>query len=122
MARKPDRRKSNQQRGTARDRAAAAAQHENPFKSVQRTGLWNLQVLAAALSIALGVFSVLTLSQGGVTGVRLVSHLICAVGGVCGAGFFASKPYPMLMRSLQIFAAALTVLGVAGLAIAAGAN
>ncbi|MBB2946747.1 hypothetical protein FB565_006515 [Actinoplanes lutulentus] len=122
MARKRNRRPSTRQHDTAASRPEAPTERENPFAGVQRTGLWNLQILAAALSIALGILSVLTISQGGVSGVRLVPHLMCAVGAVCGAGFFFSKPYPALMRSLQIAAAAFTVLGVGGLVIAAGSG
>ncbi|MCY1144039.1 hypothetical protein OWR29_39100 [Actinoplanes sp. Pm04-4] len=104
------------------EREAATAEYQTAIDRFQRSAFWNLRTRIANASILLGVFAVALIVWGEADGARLVPTLACAVGGVCGAGVYASRPYPQLTRWLLLSAVTLTVLGVVGLAIAAGAG
>ena len=102
------------------EREAAVADYRVAVDRLQRSAFWNLRTRIANASILLGVFAVALIAWGEADGARLVPTLACAIGGVCGAGVYASRPYPQLTRWLLLSAITLTVLGVAGLAITAG--
>ncbi|MBG0567701.1 hypothetical protein [Actinoplanes aureus] len=109
-------------RGTPEEREAIAAKYQDAVAQLQRTAYWNLRSTIASVCVFLGVFAILFIAWGEADGARLVPTLACAIGGVCGAGVYFSRPYPLLVRWLLLAAVSFTALGLAGLAIVAGTS
>ena len=99
-----------------------AARYQEAVENLQRTAYWNLRSTIASVCVFLGIFAVLSISWGESGGARLVPALACAVGGVCGAGVYFSRPYPKLVLGLLLAAVSFTALGLAGLAIVVGSG
>ncbi|MFC4063671.1 hypothetical protein [Actinoplanes subglobosus] len=104
-------------RGTPQEREAAAARYREAIERLQRTAYWNLRSTIASVCLSIGILAVLSIAWGDSTGARLVPTLACAVGGVCAAGVYFSRPYPKLLLVLLLAAVTLSLLGLAGLAI-----
>ncbi|MEU4426316.1 hypothetical protein AB0F81_37315 [Actinoplanes sp. NPDC024001] len=119
MARKSGRRA---RRGTSQEREAVAAEYQEAIVRLQQTAFWNLRSTIASVCVFLGIFALLFLYWGEADGARLGPTLACAVGGVCGAGVYFSRPYPKLVRWLLIAAVTFTSLAIASLAIVAGVD
>ncbi|MFC7535525.1 hypothetical protein [Actinoplanes sp. GCM10030250] len=119
MGRRSGRRR---RRGTAQEREAVAAEYQEAVGGLQQTAFWNLRSTIASVCVFLGIFAVLFIYWGEATGARLAPTLVCAVGGVCGAGMYFSRPYPQMVKWLLIAAVTFTSLGLIGLAIVAGVD
>ncbi|MEU7905889.1 hypothetical protein [Actinoplanes sp. NPDC049118] len=117
MARKNSRDSSRRRTPSADEQRALATEYEEAIAKLQRSAFWNLRTRIANITILLGVFAVAMIAWGEADGARLVPILTCAVGGVCGAGVYASRPYPQLTRWLLLSAVVLAILGIVGLAL-----
>jgi hypothetical protein len=105
-----------------RQRTAAPGGKMAAVEDFRRSAFWNLKTRIANVCIVVGVLAVLTLSLGGNTGVRLAPTLVCALGGLVGITVYFSRSRPLLLKWLLVAAVSLTVLGIAGLAVAAAAG
>lgn len=106
-------------RGTPQEREAILAEYQESIERLQQTAFWNLRSTIAAVCVFLGIFAIISIAWGEADGARLVPTLLCAVGGVCGAGVYFSRPYPLMVRWLLLAAVTLTLLGLAGYAVVA---
>jgi hypothetical protein len=109
-------------RGTPQERDEAAAKYQAAIGHLQQTAYWNLRSTIASVCVFLGAFAALSIYWGESDGARLLPALTCVAGGVCGAGVYLSRSYPMVVRWLLLAAVSFTILGLVGLAIAVGAE
>lgn len=98
-------------------RRVPAAEYRQAVNAFQASAFWNLRTRIANVGIVVGVLALFAVVMGGAGGARLGPTLVCALGGLCGAGVYVSGPRPALTRYLLIATVALTALGIFGLVL-----